>query len=329
MPSLSEQEEYLRAMQSDMHSARHQPQPTTAANDRRPTARQTSAFEEPTLASVADPLELYVQCVQAPKDDAEFMLKTLSVLRPGVVPLVMREDFCGSAALCVEWAKSHSHRLSYGVDLDEETITWGHKRHLAGLSPSEGRDRVFLMQADVTSASKFCPKADLVVANNYSHFLFKTRQKMLQYFVSVHCSLAPGGVFVSDLYGGPEAQTVGIEDVEDYVFERTDGLGAAQYTYQWEQTSYNPINHDTVAKIQFAFADGSELKDKFVYNWRLWTVAELLELLQEAGFSDMHLFMEQFDESNESTGDYAEVSLSAPMNQKEGDYWRAYIFAGV
>ena len=279
------------------------------------------------LASVADPNALYVQCVNAPVDDLQFYLRVWQQLRPGTSPLLLREDFCGSAALCCEWVKSDPHRVAYGVDLDEATLIWGQENHVDTLDAKGSQMRVHLLQQNVLRCDRCIPKADLIVANNYSHFVFKTREQMIAYFTSVSLSLSPSGVFISDLYGGPEAQTVGVEDVETYRFVRTDNKETEWYTYQWEQYKYNPITHETITKIQFRFPDGSSLRDLYVYDWRLWNAPELLEMLREAGFMHARLYMEQFDErTNESTGEYREQALEE-FAQHTGDFWRAYIVA--
>jgi len=53
--------------------------------------------------------------------------------------------------------------------------------------------------------------------------------------------------------------------------------------YIWEQASYNPIDGNMRCHIHFGFPDGSKLKQAFSYEWRLWGLPELRELLDEAG----------------------------------------------
>jgi hypothetical protein len=58
------------------------------------------------------------------------------------------------------------------------------------------------------------------------------------------------------------------------------------FDHLWEQRSFDPISHRVDCRIHFAFCDGSRLDDAFVYDWRMWTLPELQDLLLEAGFAD-------------------------------------------
>ncbi|MEJ2380885.1 MAG: class I SAM-dependent methyltransferase, partial [Gammaproteobacteria bacterium] len=99
-------------------------------------------------------------------------------------------------------------------------------------------------------------------------------------------------------------------------------------SYVWEQEKFNPVTNETVCHIHFAFADGSRLDRAFTYEWRLWSLPELGELLGEAGFSRVHVFWEEFEDTDEDdeylqgTGRYTEVT--EVENQES---WIAYIFA--
>ena len=51
------------------------------------------------------------------------------------------------------------------------------------------------------------------------------------------------------------------------------------FTYVWDQHSYNPVNGHVLNKIHFHFPDDTKMTDAFVYDWRLWTLPEIQELL--------------------------------------------------
>jgi hypothetical protein len=66
-------------------------------------------------------------------------------------------------------------------------------------------------------------------------------------------------------------------------------------------------------------ADGTVIRDAFTYDWRLWTIPEVLELLEEAGFSKSVVFWEK-EIDGEGTGEYV------PTEKGTNDYsWCAYI----
>ncbi|HET8733490.1 MAG TPA: class I SAM-dependent methyltransferase, partial [Anaeromyxobacteraceae bacterium] len=92
-------------------------------------------------------------------------------------------------------------------------------------------------------------------------------------------SLAPGGVLLLDLYGGWLAQKP--------LVERRRLRGGA--TYVWEQVSFEPISHRLRCAIHFQLKDGRVLRNAFRYDWRLWSLPEVADLLREAGFSGVEV----------------------------------------
>jgi hypothetical protein len=95
------------------------------------------------------------------------------------------------------------------------------------------------------------------------------------------------------------------------------------FTYVWDQHRFDPISHDTTCHIDFEFRDGSRLRRAFSYHWRLWTLAELRDLLAEAGFSDCTVYWEGTEaRSNEPNG------IFRPRRHAEEDpAWVAYLVA--
>ena len=90
----------------------------------------------------------------------------------------------------------------------------------------------------------------------------------------------------------------------------------------WEQASFNPVNADATFYISFKFADGSKLKRAFEYQWRFWTIPEVRELLEEAGFTESHVYWENDDEDSDEYGNW-ERGNDAPSNPS----WICYIVA--
>ena len=98
--------------------------------------------------------------------------------------------------------------------------------------------------------------------------------------------------------------------------------GKKGFSYHWKQVQFNPVTHEADFSISFKFADGSKLQDAFQYNWRFWTIAEVRELLEEAGFKKSYVYWEEEDEDGEDTGEWikAEQAESYPS-------WLCYIVA--
>ncbi len=80
--------------------------------------------------------------------------------------------------------------------------------------------------------------------------------------------------------------------------------------------------------IHFEFDDGSRMDKAFTYEWRLWMIPEVSELLKEAGFSKVHVYWEEFvededdDEEMEGTGIYHDVTEA-----EQQESWVNYIVA--
>jgi len=251
---------------------------------------------------------LYEESVQSPEEHIRWFDEFFTE-RHGRPARTMKEDFCGTALLSAEWVRTRPDNVAIGVDLDHDTLEWAKENNLAPLTDEE-RSRVTLLEKDVLDITE--PKVDLVAALNFSYFGFKTRDALRGYFEKVLESLQPDGMLVCDIFGGWESQ---MEDAD-----RTRYKG---YTYVWEQKRFDPVTNETEFRIHFKFHGGGGIKDAFVYDWRLWSVPEVCELLEEAGFGHIDIYWEQTDdETGEGNGEYVKVKTA---ESQPG--WIAFIVA--
>jgi SAM-dependent methyltransferase len=229
----------------------------------------------------------------------------------------LREDFCGTAALACRWVSLGEDNQAWGVDLDRDTLDWGLEQHVARLD--QAAQRMKMICADVRSVSR--PQVDVVLALNFSFCVFKERNELLKYFRKVRRSLRPGGVFIMDIFGGTGAREELIETQRKPAFRSPNGRRIPAFTYVWEQVRYNPINHHIYCHIHFKFRGGRTMKRAFTYDWRLWTLPELREILEEAGFLSSDIYAEGWDEEDdESDGIFRKRKQFS--NQ---DSWVAYV----
>lgn len=264
------------------------------------------------LAEQYDKFDCYQKSVQTPDHEVEFFEQAYREAF-GRKPYSLREDFCGTFAICCRWAASHSKRTALGVDLCEETLQWGKDHNLSRLTEKQ-QQRVRVLQQDVRKTNR--PRVDVLAAQNFSFWIFKTREEVIEYFKIARGNLNTQGIMVMDMMGGGDCY------LEGHVDKRTIKKGKRGFKYLWEQTSYNPVNHDASFAISFRFKDGSRMDRAFEYHWRFWTIPEVREMLAEAGFRETHVYLEQEDENGEDTGEWArtETVASAPC-------WIAYIVA--
>jgi len=234
--------------------------------------------------------KLYEMSVQSPEEHVrwfdEFFME-----RRGRHARSLKEDFCGTSLLSAQWVKTRPDNTAIGVDLDLETLDWARENNIAPLSDDE-RSRVTLLHENVLDITE--PKVDIVAALNFSYFGFYTRDDLRGYFEKARASLGPEGILVLDMFGGWESQ-----------MEETDRTRYQGYTYVWEQTRLDPISGRTEFRIHFKFHDGGGIRDAFVYDWRLWSLPEVRELLGEAGFGKVDIYWEGIDdETDEGSGEY-------------------------
>ncbi|MEO1618042.1 MAG: class I SAM-dependent methyltransferase [Planctomycetota bacterium] len=251
-------------------------------------AKRKVKKSQPTMAAKADKFSLYEQSVQTPEHEVEFFEQAYSEAYKKT-PIVLREDFCGTFSICCHWVASNRRRIAFGVDLCEETLAWGREHNLAPLKPSEQK-RVTLLADDVRTRDT--PPADVLAAQNFSFWIFKTRAEVTSYFRTAYENLATQGILVTDMMGGGECYEEGHTD------KRVIVKGKKGFSYHWTQDSFNPITADASFSISFHFPDGSKIKPAFEYDWRFWTIPEVREMLAEAGFRESHVYWERENEDD-------------------------------
>jgi cyclopropane fatty-acyl-phospholipid synthase-like methyltransferase len=265
----------------------------------------------PSLADQADRHRLYELSVQCSEAEIDFIDDTFKKLRKRRATR-LREDFCGTANVCCEWVRRRKRNYAIGVDLDAEVLQWGRTHQLAELKPAE-RKRVSLREENVLSVKT--EPVDIISAMNFSYWLFKERKQLKRYFKRVHEQLADDGVFFMDAYGGYDSY----KEIEE---EREIEDGEESFTYVWEQEKYDPITGNLICHIHFDFEDGSRLKRAFTYDWRLWSLPEVRELLEEVGFGKITFYWQGFDKDGEADG------IFVPVTEGEADAgWICYISA--
>ena len=243
----------------------------------------------------ADKHLLYQWAVQ----DAEFEVVFAAEQyerRCGGQPKVLREDFCGTALVASHWVKDQPQRRAIGLDLDGPTLDWARQHNLAAVRAD--RERVELRQVDVRTVTS--PKADIIQAFNFSYSFFHPVTALVEYFECVRDSLAPGGLFMLDCFGGWATQRLQKE-------RRTVESPAGSFGFVWEHAAFNPINNESLFHIHFEFKNGKWWKKAFSYNFRLYTPAELCDALTAAGFQNIEVLWD-FEENSHAACDYRVAS---------------------
>lgn len=243
--------------------------------------------------SAPDRYWFYERTVQAPQLSCALLRRI-----HGAGARFLAEDFCGSAAVARAFVETDPLASAIGCDLDPAVL------QRAGAHP-----RLALQRVDLRHSSPAHAPADVLFVGNFSIGELKSRAELLAYLRRARARLARGGVCVLDTYGGPSAWRTGC-------MQRTHPLeDGRRIHYVWEQRRIDPANNHVENALSFRLEDQGviqiELRDAFVYSWRLWSLAELDEALAEAGFGARELHSD----------------LEGPPSPPSGETWIACISA--
>jgi SAM-dependent methyltransferase len=253
----------------------------SAPRQKRRAARRGPRKPRWRTAATSDRYDLYERAVQDPAGECNFIEQAWSERR-NRSPHHIREDFCGTGLVCREWVKRRRTNTAIGVDLDPEVLAWGTARGRKRLKLHH-ITRMRFINADVRMMKT--KPVDSVLAMNFSYFIFKRRDELRRYFRAVHRALVKDGLFLLDAYGGYDSYR-----------EMKEPRDLDGFTYIWDQNHVNPITGHVINHIHFEFPDGTKMKKAFTYDWRLWTLPEVQEILREAGFKNVVVYWEGTDE---------------------------------
>lgn len=263
-----------------------------------------------TLADRADRHRLYQLAVQCVESEIDMVDDTYRTLR-GRHASRLREDFCGTGNTSCEWVRRRRTNSAVGFDLDPQVLAWGRRENIAKMSANR-QQRVQLLERDVLQVDPTESAADIILAMNFSYLIFKTRDRLRAYFSAARAGLAEDGLLMLDGYGGHDSWRT--------IQEKTKCDG---FTYLWDQRKFNPITFEVLCHMHFKFPDGSKMKRAFTYDWRMWTLPEIREVLAEAGFSRSTVYWEGTDEKTGEGND-----IYSPTEEGEDDpSWIVYVVA--
>jgi SAM-dependent methyltransferase len=257
------------------------------------------------MKSPFDKYRAYSDAVQSPDYEARFLRKVYKQL-VGSDPKVLREDFCGTFALCCEWIKLANDKKAIGLDLDPEPLSYGRSHYLPALA-GDAQKRLSLFTRNVLNPIP--TKADITCALNFSYFGFHDRETLVKYFTHARRSLSPKGIFICDIFGGP-----------DYGTAYTDKKRLPGFTYTFEQNFFDPITNRTSFSIHFHPKGRRPLKNAFFYDWRMWSIPEVRDAMREAGFKDTLVYWEGTARNGRGSGEFH------PRKKGEScSIWVAYV----
>ncbi len=247
----------------------------------------------------------YRHSVQSPELDLRFIRNCYRKLKQKE-PYVFREDFCSTFALSCEWVKMGPLYKSVAVDIDNRPLKYGKEQYLSQLELHQQK-RIQVIKSNVLKLNT--AKADIISALNFSYFTFKKRLELKKYFLNCLKLLNPNGLLVLDCFGGTQC------------FERNEEqTDYGKFIYYWDQRHFDPVTHHSLFYIHYKRKGEKKREKAFIYNWRLWMIPELKDLLEEVGFRKVHIYWEGTDKDGEGNGRFTRREKG-----EECESWVAYI----
>ncbi|PKI40529.1 hypothetical protein CRG98_039089 [Punica granatum] len=288
----------------------------------------------------------------------------------GRQPLHLQEDFCGTALLSTEWLRTDPRRTAVGLDLDLEALNWcmenninivgadGYSRiflfhgnvlqpneaKLVNYEPAELIRSIKLDECDKkdctpqvnastsigTKSSRInteqLPSRDIICAFNYSCCCLHSRKDLVLYFRHVLSALSKkGGIFVMDLYGGTSSEQ------KLRLQRKFPNFTATNVQYTWEQAEFDIVARKTRISLHFHIQkQQKKMRDVFSYSWRLWSLPEIKDCLEEAGFKSVHFWLREMPDTHENRsttgfGAGRDVKYEEVKSFQQQDAWNAYI----
>ncbi len=130
---------------------------------------------------------------------------------------------------------------------------------------------------------------------NYSHFLLVKRFQLVKYFSNVITNLNSRGIFIIDLFGGSHI-------FEDHKYDKS-----CSDVYQFTGSNINILNNISKCALNFK-EKKNKYRNLFNYNFRVYSIIELIEALEEVGFNYFKLYLKEISDDDDFE-EYEEVNL--------------------
>jgi hypothetical protein len=218
------------------------------------------------------------------------------------------EDFCGTFAMSCAWVERGPAKRGVAVDIDPDPIRYGMKHYFSRLSEDQ-QERLQVYESDARHPR--LAKVEILAAMNYSFFIFKKREDLLQYFKNAFHRLSRKGLLALDCFGGIETNEPNVDEAKYRTF-----------AYFWDQTSFDPITNEALFYIHYKRKGEKKREKVFRYDWRMWSVPELRDLLKEAGFKESYVYWEGENSRGNGNGIFSKTK-----HEKNCQAWHAYVTA--
>ena len=91
-------------------------------------------------------------------------------------------------------------------------------------------------------------------------------------------------------------------------------------SYYWDQDSFDPVTNEAMFYIHFKRKGEKKREKMFTYDWRMWTIPEIREIMEEAGFKETRVYWEGTTEDGDGDGEFKAVTKG-----EDCEAWVSYV----
>ncbi|KAL8255669.1 hypothetical protein R6Q59_030736 [Mikania micrantha] len=254
---------------------------------------------------------LYQQSVQSPKGDISYLQKFFLTYVGGRAPLHLQEDFCGTAMLSTEWLRSDSRRTAIGLDLDVEALDWCIENNVNKIG-TDLSSRIFLYHGNVLQPQE----AKLVKSNLQNTMHNITLEENETTSEPVTNSEAPPSRDIVCAFNYSCCCLHARHELVSYFINALQALSKKGGIF--------------VMDLYGGTSSECELRMQRNFQILRWSLPEIKDCLEEAGFRSVHFWIRQMPDSEsiksiQGFGDGKDIKYEEVTSFQQQDSWNAYI----
>ncbi|CAM8897958.1 unnamed protein product [Rhodiola kirilowii] len=277
---------------------------------------------------------LYQQSVQSPKGDISYLLKFFLMYVGGRVPLHFQEDFCGTALLSTEWIRNDTRRTAIGLDLDLEALEWCLENNVSKIG-SDGYSRISLFHGNVLQPGESvllkCRIRELMSDIKLQSLQDDAKPDSVDSSIQMNSNMATDEKFQKNSLLLPARDIICAFNYSCCCLHKRGELVTYFRHYIWEQEEFDIVQRKTRISLHFHLKkQQKKIRHAFSYSWRLWSLPEIKDCMEEAGFQSVHFWMRQMPDTENSKitegfGVGRDLKYEEVTKFEQQDAWNAYI----
>ncbi|KAL6511031.1 hypothetical protein OROGR_022155 [Orobanche gracilis] len=252
----------------------------------------------------------------SPKGDISYLQKFFLMYVGGRVPLHLQEDFCGTALLSVEWLHGDARRTALGLDLDVEALNWCLENNINRIG-ADVSNRLSLLHGNVLQPLE----SKLVDVNPNEIMQNMTLKDSKDDSIHDVKSLNDIHLPARDIVCAFNYSCCCLHNRKELILYFNHALSAlSKKGGIFVMDLYGGTSSEGVLRLQRKFSDFTGL----------WSLPEIKDCLEEAGFRSVHFWIRSMPDSEQirCTDGFSaarDVKYEEATSFQQQDSWNAYI----